>query len=180
MNHEPNRDEKNTADQGLIDGLTSQQQTLSSFTIGSKKLATTDLVTLLEKRIQSAKAVGSARATWLAAVAADRDLRSESDPVISGVRQALRTMFGSAVDTLAVFGLEPRKVRAPQTPEEKAAAVQKAEATRKARMTLGPKQKAKIKGTVPATAPATPPAAPAPTVTPTLTTAPAAVTAPRS
>ena len=78
-------------------------------------------------------------------------------------------MFGGSIDTLATFGLEPRKTPATVPPVEKVVAVQKALATRKARNTMGPKQKAKIKGTVPATAPATPPAAPSPTPAATVT-----------
>jgi hypothetical protein len=70
--------------------------------------------------------------------------------------------FAGSIDTLADFALKARKPRTPLTPEQKAAAVAKAEATRAARHTMGPKQKAAIKGTVPATAPATQPAAPAP------------------
>ena len=46
--------------------------------------------------------------------------------------------------------------------ETKAAAADKSLATRAARHTMGPKQKAKIKGTVAVTAPATTPAATAP------------------
>jgi hypothetical protein len=49
------------------------------------------------------------------------------------------------------FGLKPRKVPAPPTPEQVAERVAKNKATRAARHTLGPLQKAKITG---ATAPA--------------------------
>jgi hypothetical protein len=66
---------------------------------------------------------------------------------------------------LAKFGLTPRQ-RPVTTPEVKVAAAVKAAATRAARHTMGPKEKAKIKGTVAPTAPATPsPTAPA--LTPT-------------
>jgi hypothetical protein len=90
-------------------------------------------------------------------------------------------MFAGSIDSLAVFGLKPRKVRAAPKPEDQVAAALKAKATRKARMTMGPKQKAKIKGVVPETSPETPPPATAP-VAPTATPGPvpAAGAAPRS
>jgi hypothetical protein len=49
-------------------------------------------------------------------------------------------MFGGSIDTLAEFGLQPRKTPAAVPPAEKVAAVQKALATRKARNTMGAKQ----------------------------------------
>jgi hypothetical protein len=57
-------------------------------------------------------------------------------------------MFGNATDTLALFGLEPRKAPAPRTGTEIAAAAAKAEATRKARGTTSKKQKLAVTGNV--------------------------------
>jgi hypothetical protein len=76
----------------------------------------------------------------------------------------LRFTFGTDATALADFGLTPPKPRTPLTTEQKAAAHAKAEATRKARGTMGSKQKKKVTGApaaAAATAPATP-AAPAP------------------
>jgi hypothetical protein len=169
MSHRTSRDAQQTADQKLRDGLTARQQTLPSFTIRNVTVKTADVIATLQERIDAANAVEPPRAAWRMAVQTDRDLRAKSDPTISGVRQALLLMFGGSIDTLAVFGLEPRKTPTPVPPVDKVVAVQKALATRKARNTMGPKQKAKIKGTVPTTAPATPPAAPSPTTATTVT-----------
>jgi hypothetical protein len=168
MSNRPNRDAQQTADQKLRDGLTAKQQTVPSFTIRNVTIKTTDVIATLQDRIDAANAIEPPKAAWHMAVQTDRDLRTKTDPTISGVRQALLLMFGGSIDTLAVFGLEPRKTPATVPPVEKVVAVQKALATRKARNTMGPKQKAKIKGTVPATAPATPPAAPSPTTATTV------------
>jgi hypothetical protein len=149
--------------------VSSPSSTIPSFTIRNVTVKTTDIITTLQQRIDAANAVEPPRATWLMAVQTDRDLRTKTDPTISGVRQALLLMFGGSIDTLAAFGLEPRKAPTPVPPVEKAVAVQKALATRKARSTMGPKPKAKIKGTVPTTAPATLPAAPSPTTAATAT-----------
>jgi hypothetical protein len=170
MSNRTSRDAQQTADQKLRDGLVAKQQTIPSFTIRNVTIKTTDVIATLQQRIDAANAVEPPRATWLMAVQTDRDLRTKTTPTISGVRQALILMFGGSIDTLAAFGLEPRKSPTPVPPVEKVVAVQKALATRKARNTMGPKQKAKIKGTVPATAPAAPPAAPSPTTAATATT----------
>jgi len=50
-------------------------------------------------------------------------------------------MFAGDAAVLADFGLKARKARAPPTTEQKAAAKAKAEATREARGTKGPKAK---------------------------------------
>jgi hypothetical protein len=96
----------------------------------------------------------------------------------------IKATLGNSPTTLADFGLPTKKARTPLTPEQKAAAKAKREATRKARGTTGPVKKKSIKGnvvgvvvtpvTAPTTAPATPAAAtspaPAPTPAPSLAT----------
>jgi hypothetical protein len=154
-----NRTEVQTSDQKLIDGLKKHEPTLSSLFIGGALLKTADVITILQTRIDAATTVVSSRATWQTDVKADHDQRAKTKTLVSGLRQALQVAFVGQIDALADFGLKPRKVRV-TTPEQKAAASAKAKATRVARHTMGPKQKAQIKGTVPA--PATPPE-PAPT-----------------
>jgi hypothetical protein len=81
------------------------------------------------------------------------------------VKQSLLVAFAGRIDTLADFGLVPRKVT-PLTPEQMVERTEKLKATRAARHTMGSKQKAAIKGTVAPTGPVnaaptpTPPAAP--------------------
>jgi hypothetical protein len=164
-NSRENRMQQQSSDQNLSDGLTKHLTTLPSFTIGSASFKAADVITSLQERISTADTVDSTRATWQMAVKANRDQRAKTNSLISGVRQTLQVMFAGSIDTLADFGLKPRKTPAALTPEERVASVAKAKATRKARSTMGPKQKAKIKGTVPA-APAIEPAATAPTAQP--------------
>ena len=149
-----NRSQQQDGDQKLIDGLNKHNQTIPSLIIGGTSYTTAAIVAVLQKRIDSAKTVVSSRATWQADVKADRDERTQTKTFVSGLRQALQVAFAGSIDTLADFGLKPRKARAPRTPEEKAAAAAKAKATRAARHTMGSKQKAKVKGTAPQAAPA--------------------------
>jgi hypothetical protein len=174
-----NRTTQQNRDQKLIDGLTKYSSTVPSLIIGGVSYTTAAIIAVLQSRITDANAALTTRATWQSAVQADRDERTKTKTFVSGLRQALQVAFAGAIDQLADFGLTPRKPRAHQTPEQKAKAVAKAQATRAARHTMGSKQKAAIKGTVPGTAPATAPAAPAPTVpVQPPVTAPAATTGP--
>jgi hypothetical protein len=168
-----NRTQQQAADQKLMDGITKHEQAILSLTIGTVSYKPADILGILQARIASANTTLSTRATWQSAVVADKGERTKTKTVVSGIRQAIQLMFAGSVDTLADFGLKPRKVRAVPTPAQKAAASAKAKATRAARHTLGSKQKAAIKGTVPVAVPPTPPAANAPApATPIVTAAP--------
>lgn len=50
-------------------------------------------------------------------------------PVIQAYQSYLESLLGNAPSTLADYGLAPRKVRAPLTVEQKAAAIAKRAAT---------------------------------------------------
>jgi hypothetical protein len=170
-----NRNDEITADQTLIDGLNRNAASIPSIVIGGASVTTNDIVATLQSRVDTARAASSARATWLAAVQADRAERDKTKTFVSGLRQALLVAFVGQVDTLAQFGLTPRKPHV-VSPDKKVAAAAKAKATRAARHTMGKKQKASIKGTVEPTVPAVAvPTLPTPNPTPTAAPAPAPV-----
>ena len=104
-----NRSQSQAADASLSTGLVKHEPTLASFTIAGATVQTSAIVTTLQSRQNSAKAVESTRAIWQAAVAADRSLRAQSNATVSGVEQALHVMFAGSPDTLADFGLTPHK-----------------------------------------------------------------------
>jgi hypothetical protein len=122
------------------------------------------------------------------ALATEQGAEAKVGPIVSAYVRFVRATFTGATQTLADFGLEPPKARTPLTSGQKAAAVAKATATRKARGTTSKKKKLAVKGNVigvnvtPVTSPAaaTPPApaqepvSPAPTAP--STAAPAATT----
>jgi hypothetical protein len=165
-----NRLDATVADQKLIDGLTKNAAAIPSIVLAGTTVTTKDIVTTLQARVDSAKAVLSTRATWQATVQADRAERDKTKAFVSGLKQSLLVAFSGRIDTLADFGLVPRKVTV-LTPEQKIARTQKTLATRAARHTMGTKQKSTIHGTVPAPVPVNP--APAPTPAPKPTTPPA-------
>jgi hypothetical protein len=123
----------------------------------------------LQKTLQADVAANDAstqaKAQWISAVQAAKSQDSVTDLVLAALEQFVRSQFLGAPDEaadLADFGYAPRK-RAVRTSAQKAAAAVQSDATRKARGTVGPKAKLKIKGTVPSTPaePATPAPAPA-------------------
>jgi hypothetical protein len=149
-----NRIQETAADQHLIDGFNDPGATITSLVIASVVVQKTDIVATLQSRIDSRKTVQSARAAWQTAVQADRTLKDKTNPFVASLRGSLLASFAGNIDTLAKFGLTPRQ-KPVTTPAVKVAAAAKAKATRAARHTLGPKEKAKITGTVTPTAPAT-------------------------
>jgi hypothetical protein len=166
-NSKLNVTQQNAADQALVDGFNKHQATLpASLIIGGVAVPTATIISTLSSRIAARAAVVPARATYQALVQANRDELSKSKALVSGAREALKVMFAGQVETLADFGLKPRKAPTPRTPEQKAVSVAKAKATRAARHTMGPKEKAKITGENPQGLPPVappPPAPPAPT-----------------
>jgi hypothetical protein len=151
--------------QALISGLQKQLPS-GSFTLVSTAYTTAALVTALQGSVTALTAVTAAHAALKVTLAAWDAEDAKMGPVILALRRILQSMYADAPDTLAVFGLEARKVPAPRTAAEKAASAAKAAATRKARGTASKKAKSVISGNVtgitiiPITAPtAAPPAA---------------------
>jgi hypothetical protein len=138
-----------------------------SFTLGSAVFTTANIVQLLQGLADALAAVDIAKAGWQDALKSVDDEHAKVVPILRTYQSWLLVTYGNAPATLADYGLAPRKRATPPSADVKAAAVVKREATRKARHTMGKKQKAEITGTVPATTPATdapasPPVAPSP------------------
>jgi hypothetical protein len=159
------RNDKVAADQSLLDGINKHSATMPTVIVAGAAVPLKDITTTLQARIEAAKNVTPAKATWQVAVAADRDQRAKSKTLVTVLKQTLVLHFDGQVETLADFGLTGRKTTV-VSPETRVAAAAKAKATRAARHTMGKKQKAKIKAAVPAAAPEVPPAATTPAASP--------------
>jgi len=129
-------------------------------TFGGATYTPAALVQLFQSLDDATTSMDAAKAKWQDALKSQRNTKATVGPVKKAYQSYLVSLYGNAVETLADFGLTPRKAPAPQTAVQKATAAAKRAATRAARHTLGPKQKAGIKGTV--ATPATPVAAPTP------------------
>jgi hypothetical protein len=133
--------------QALITGLLKQLPS-GQFTLLSTVYTTATLVTALQGTLTTLTAVTTAHAALKVALAAWDAEEAKMGPVILALRRTLQSMYADAPDTLAVFGLEARKVPAPRTAAEKAASAVKAAATRIARGTASKKKKSAITGNV--------------------------------
>ncbi len=169
-----NRSITQAHDGQVIAGIKKDLQNVSSVPLASSTYTMAALVQLIQSRIDAANTVVNARANWIDASATYETLNTKVTQVVRALRQYVINVYGQDSPVLADFGFTPPK-RAALTPDQQVARAQKAAATRKARGTLGKKQKAKIKGTVIATAPAiAPPAASLPTVAPPAAAVPVA------
>jgi len=147
-----------------------------SIPLGGSTETPTAVKQSLQNMVTAADATQVARGEWIDASQAEKGLRDETIVTLSALKSFVLLKFGDKdTSTLADFGFTARK-QAQTSVDTKATAVEKSLATRAARHTMGPRQKAKVKGTVaPAAAPAPaavaePVAAPA---TPTPVAAPA-------
>ena len=161
--------------QAYITGLQKQLPN-GSFTLVSTAYTTAAIVTALQGLITALTAVDTAQAGAKAALVAWQAEDAKWAPIILALKRTLLSMYANAPDTLAVFGLKPRKAPAPRTAAQKAATAAKAKATRQARGTTGKKQKLAVTGNVTGVT-ITPITAPAPVAAPTAA-AQAATTAP--
>jgi hypothetical protein len=127
-----------------------------SLPLDGKDVTAPDIVPKLDERIAAEKTTAVKRAEYLAAVAAERAVVQATAVFVSMVRQALRLKFKSQGDVLAQLGLQPRKQPRKLDTAETTTMVARQQATRKARGTMGKRQRAKIKGQVEETKPATP------------------------
>jgi hypothetical protein len=170
-----NRDTKVSHDVQTIAGIKKDLQDVTSLPLGGSAYTMVALQQFIQSRIDAINKANAAHAAWADAVGAFKALDPEVTKVVRALRDYVINRFGEKSPVLADFGFTPTTRKA-LTSEEKVAKAKQAEATRKARGTIGPKQKAKIKGTVATTAPATPPAASAPS--PAVAPAPVAVAPP--
>jgi hypothetical protein len=169
-----NRTVTQARDARIVVGLQSALASVATLPAGGVAYTPASLAALIQRRIDAAHAVAAAKAQWLDAVRAYEAIDATASVAARGLKQYVMNAFGEDSPVLAEFGFTP-PVRTTLTPEQKAAAVAKRAATRRARHTMGKKQKAQIHGTVPTIPPAAPvPAPPAATAS----TAPAPSAAP--
>ncbi len=163
----PNKVTRQARISKVITGVQQFFMALPVIVLGGKSYPPATLMALLKAVIDAINQTSSAKAGYEAAVQTERDQIAAIVPILRYMEKFVVVQFGDTPDAAAkleVFGYEPRKARTTKV-AVKAHAVAQAKATRIARGTKGPKQKALIQGTVPATEPA-PVASPAPAVKP--------------
>jgi hypothetical protein len=155
------RSDQLVSDQALLAGVQKFLVQYPSLFVGSQSMTPAAIVQIIQNRISANQAVITAEAAHNAAVKANRDERASTATFESALRQVIQGMYSQSPDTLAVFGMKPRK-SAKISVATRSEAVAKNKATRVARHTMGPKQKSEITGATPA---ATSGSSPAPVAT---------------
>jgi hypothetical protein len=163
----------------VVTGIQKYFMTLPAIRLAGTDYTPAVLIETLQEVLAVIKQTSNSKAAWLADVQTERNALGKIGPVLRYVKSFVIAQFGDTQDsskTLEDFGYKPRKVRAKKV-DTKAQAVEQGRATRVARSTRGPRQKAKIKGTV-VTKPSTDGSA-TKAPSPAASTAPAPVNAPR-
>jgi hypothetical protein len=129
-------------------------------TLAGQSVKVEDVLDELDGYVGQLNTTDAAHANWLAEVKATQVLEDgKINPRVAALENYLRSLYGASSQTLDSFGMTPRKVRA-RTVRAKAESAAKSAATRVARHTLGPRQKAAIHGVVAPPSETAPPATP--------------------
>jgi ABC-type hemin transport system ATPase subunit len=140
------KEERIASDEGMIEGMALHFQGTDLIVLDGIRYTREDLTALLRRRIAAAREVIAAKAAWQTAVTRERAVAAKTARTISALRQTVHLMFASQLEALADFGVTPHKEKRPLTSEEKLVVVAKILATRRARHTLGKRQRAAIQG----------------------------------
>jgi hypothetical protein len=132
MSKNRSRTDKLAADQNLIDGIQKHAATLPpTLTVGSQTVTQQEMVTTLQGRVATGKAVIQADSARTAAVKADRDKRSATQPQVGAFERLIIAMYLESPDILADYGLVAPKVPV-MSAQQRADAAAKRTAKRKA------------------------------------------------
>ena len=139
-----------------------------TFTLGNTAYTTATLTQALQGLANALSDLSAAHAHVKQAGLTLTEMQTKVGPLVRNCKSFILAAFGTSPLTLADFGMLPTKARTPLTTEQKAGAVAKSRATRKARGTMGPKKRLTVKGDVTSVTitPVTSPAATSPSATP--------------
>ena len=129
----------------IIAGLEKNAATLTNLIVQGKQVSVTQAIATLQARVNAITAAQSAKVAWTDAVQQQDQQLTSTNAFVESLVTVIRGMFAGAPSALADFGQVPRKVTVLTTAEKQEAAV-KAAATRKARHTMGAKQKRRSRG----------------------------------
>jgi len=155
----PTKTNKTIRNAKAIAGTQKHLMNLASIILNGAAFTPAQIIALLQAESDSIVAFDAADGQRKKAVATEKAASAAANPVFVTFRREVVNMFATQPETLADFGFVPPKKRV-VSPATQVEAAQKRKATRKARNTMGKKQKAEIKGEVTPPAPAV--AAPTP------------------
>jgi hypothetical protein len=142
-----NQLQKKNAGVSLIAGI-EKYLADATFLIAGKQSPAAEVIAVIQGRVDAANALSAAAAAYHGAVQANAAKEASTDAFVAAVQQIVLAMYSNSPEILAAFAVSPKRVPAPQTAGAKLIAAKKREATRKARHTLGARQKAAIVGSL--------------------------------
>ncbi len=158
----PNRPTQQDRFRKIIVAIQKYLSQLTQIILAGVTFTPASLVQFFQDQVKLLDDATAARAALRQAAQAIKENKTTKGPVLRAFNDFVLSMFVNQPTVLADFGVPPRKT-ATKKVDTKQTAVEKALATRKARHTMGKRQKQKVKGVVPAPAPAQ---APAPAASP--------------
>jgi hypothetical protein len=144
-----NRTAVQARDTKIVAGIAKRLQSVQSLSLLGTAYTPVSLTALFQSQIGSIGNIAALRAQLKDALQADRALARQMTALVRALRNYLVNVFGSSSEVLGDFGF-PFNRTSKAKPATKVAAAVKARATRKARGTMGSKQKKAIKGATPA------------------------------
>jgi hypothetical protein len=139
----------------LIAGI-QKHSSSASVVVANQTYTGPQLVSVLQPLADAVSATTASRAAWLSDAAAEEKALASASEFLSSLQQAVYAAYGNAVATLADFGLKPH-TRTEPSAAVKAAAAQKAKATRQARGEVGKDKTAAIEAPASTAVATTPP-----------------------
>jgi hypothetical protein len=131
----------------LVAGLQANYAPNAMFPLVPGDFTRDQLVAQFQQYLQAAQATNAAYQAWRSAVQNERTIEASVSPLREGVHGIVVAKLGKSSPQLTAYGFAPRKIAQPNA-LTKAASQVKAEATRKARGTVGKKKKLTISGNV--------------------------------
>jgi hypothetical protein len=158
-NIKTNKDKTINKNRQAIAGVQKHFASTPSVVLDGTPTTPKDVIATLQAAIDATDAAASAEKAFHDAVAVQHAAIAKGNALHKALKMLVTNQLGSAESIFGDFGFSTPKRRVP-TEATKAAAVAKRGETRKARHTMGSRQKASIKGAQPAPAPANTPTKP--------------------
>ncbi|HEX8796833.1 MAG TPA: hypothetical protein VF765_38040 [Polyangiaceae bacterium] len=137
--------DKRARNSAMVQGIRKHKAVFDKVPVGPDRLNADALIARFEGHTQVIDEIDDLDAKKSEAVASERKMEPEIRELRDLVLHAIRAHFGDDTIETESFGVKAK--RPPRLPiATKAAAVVKRRATRKARHTMGPKQRKRIKG----------------------------------
>jgi len=144
----------------LQEGLEKQLGKSATVVLKGDKHKVSEILAILQERLDASEPVEKVKLAWITAAQKERRVLEGSNELVADLIQYIKAVHGASPEALAEFGIVPKPRRL--TAQERLETVQKAEATRVARGTMGRRQREKVKGVVTNDAPSPADATPKP------------------